>query len=267
MSDTATERTPKPEKIAIVDDVRQRLESADAVLFTEYRGLNVSELAQLRTALAPAGGTYKIYKNTLARVAARGLNLEIDDFLLGPTGMAFVDGDAAAVAKVLDNYRKEHDVFVVKGGILGESIVPSESIRKLASLPPKEQLIAQLGGLVQSPMSKFAGALAAPLNEMAGLLNALPQKFAGLVKALVDQGGTGVAAPASETPASEASASATSASEAPASETPAEEAPASEAVPEDVASEDGPPATTEDSAADEATNSAEADDPTATEDE
>lgn len=136
MSDTATERTPKPEKIAIVDDVRQRLESADAVLFTEYRGLNVSELAQLRTALAPAGGTYKIYKNTLARVAARGLNLEIDDFLLGPTGMAFVDGDATAVAKVLDNYRKEHDVFVVKGGILGSpSFHPRASENLLPCLP------------------------------------------------------------------------------------------------------------------------------------
>lgn len=198
MSDTITETTPKPEKVAIVADVRQRLENADAVLFTEYRGLNVSQLAQLRSALAPVGGTYKIYKNTLARVAARDLKLEINDFLLGPTGMAFVDGDVAAVAKVLDNYRKEHAVFLVKGGILGESIVQSEGVRKLASLPPREQLIAQLGGLVQSPMSKFAGALAAPLNEMAGLLHALPQKFAGLVKALADQGGAGVAAPESE---------------------------------------------------------------------
>ncbi len=191
MSDTITERAPKPHKIVIVQDVRDRLENADAVLFTEYRGLNVSQLAQLRTALAPVGGTYKIYKNTLAKVAARELNLEIEDFLLGPTGMAFVDGDAAAVAKVLDNYRREHEVFVVKGGLLGDSIVQPDGVKRLASLPPREQLMAQLGGLVQSPMAKFAGALAAPLNEMAALLGAMQQKFAGLVKALADQGGAG----------------------------------------------------------------------------
>ena len=190
MTDTITQRPPKAEKVAIVEDVRQRLESADAILFTEYRGLNVSQLAELRTALAPIGGTYKIYKNTLARVAARELEMELGDFLLGPTGMAFVEGgDTAAVAKVLDNYRKEYEVFVIKGGLLGQVIISEAEVKRLATLPSREQLLAELGGLVQAPMAKLAGSFAAPLNEMAGLLGAMQQKLAGLVRALADKGG------------------------------------------------------------------------------
>lgn len=187
-------RDPRPEKVAIVADVRSRLESSDAVLFTEYRGLNVSEMAELRAALSPVGATYKIYKNTLARVAARELELDIEDYLLGPTGLTFVDGDPATVAKVLDGYKKSHDVFVIKGGLLGDVMVTPDGVKKLASLPSREEMLANLGGLMQAPMAQMAGALAAPLREFGGLLSALQQKFAGLVTALRDQGGAGLAA-------------------------------------------------------------------------
>ena len=180
-------REPRPEKVAIVADVRGRLENSDAVLFTEYRGLNVSEMAELRAALSPVGATYKIYKNTLARVAARELELDIEDYLLGPTGLTFIDGDPAAVAKVLDGYRKSHDVFVIKGGLLGDVMITSDGVRKLASLPPREELLGKFGGLVQAPMAQMAAALAAPLQELGGLLGAMQQKFAGLVRALKDQ--------------------------------------------------------------------------------
>ncbi len=220
-TDTLTQRPPKAEKVAIVADVRQRLESADAILFTEYRGLNVSQLAELRTALAPVGGTYKIYKNTLAKVAASELEMELDDFLLGPTGMAFVEGgDAAAVAKVLDNYRKEYEVFVIKGGLLGRAVISEAEIKRLATLPSREQLLSELGGLVQAPMAKLAGSFAAPLNEMAGLLAAMQQKLAGLVRALADKGG---AAPAeAESAEAEPEAADASAEDAPAEAEPAE---------------------------------------------
>lgn len=192
IADTAT-RDPRPEKVAIVADVRSRLESSDAVLFTEYRGLNVSEMAELRAALSPVGATYKIYKNTLARVAARELELDIEDYLLGPTGLTFVDGDPATVAKVLDSYKKSHDVFVIKGGLLGDVMITPDGVKKLASLPSREEMIANIGGLMQAPMAQMAGALAAPLREFSGLLAALQQKFAGLVRSLRDQGGGGLA--------------------------------------------------------------------------
>ena len=249
MSDTITKREPRPEKVALVADVRERLEAADAVLFTEYRGLNVTELAELRVALAAAGGTYKIYKNTLAKVAANDLNLEIDEFLVGPTGMTFVDGDAAAVAKVLDTYRKEHEVFVIKGGMLGGAIIEPDGIKRLASLPPREQLLAKLAGLMQAPMSQFAGLMAAPLSEMAGLLGAMHQKFGGLMQALIAEGGAApeaVAEPEPE-PAAEAAEDAPADAETPdveaADAEPAEDAPAdaaAEAPTEDAAADPEP---------------------------
>ena len=186
-STARTGRDPRPEKVEIVADVRGRLESSDAVLFTEYRGLNVSEMAELRAALSPVGATYKIYKNTLTRVAARDLELDIEDYLLGPTGLTFIDGDPAAVAKVLDGYRKSHEVFVIKGGLLGDVMITPDGVRKLASLPPREELLSKLGGLVQAPMAQMAATLAAPLQELGGLLGAMQQKFAGLLRALKDQ--------------------------------------------------------------------------------
>src|SRR5437867_2351515 len=88
---------PRAEKVAVVAEVRSRFEGAQAVLLTEYRGLNVAASGQLRRALRAAGGNYKIYKNTLVRFAARDLDLEIDDLLLGPTALAFVEGDAVDV--------------------------------------------------------------------------------------------------------------------------------------------------------------------------
>src|SRR5207248_9520020 len=98
---------PRPAKVAVVNEVRDRLSSSDAAILTEYRGLNVSELATLRRSLREAGGQYKIYKNTLVRFAVRELGLEeLEEMLLGPTAIAFVDGDAAAVAKSLRDFAR-----------------------------------------------------------------------------------------------------------------------------------------------------------------
>lgn len=193
--------SPSPEKQAVVEDVRQRLSESDAVLFTEYRGLNVSELAELRSALQPAGATYKIFKNTLARVAARELKLEIDEFLTGPTGMVLVkDADTAAVAKLLVEYGKSHEVFAIKGALMDENLLDVDAVKRLAKLPPRDQLLAQLGGIIQSPMSQMAGSLQAPLQEMGGLLGALHQKMAGVLRSLVAQGGINQDVPKTETP-------------------------------------------------------------------
>ena len=96
---------PRSEKVAVVEEVRQRFDDADAAILTEYRGLKVKDLAGLRRSLRSSGGDYKIYKNTLVRLAAQGSGLaDLQEMLVGPTGIAFVDGDAAAVAKVLRDY-------------------------------------------------------------------------------------------------------------------------------------------------------------------
>jgi len=176
---------PRPDKVAIVEEVREKLENSDGAMLTEYRGLNVPALAELRSALREAGGEYKIYKNTLVRLAAREIGLEIDDLLTGPTAIAFVGvksdgtpGDVAAAAKALKTFAKTNDALVLKGGVLDDKLLSSDDLRALAELPSRDVLLAQLAGAFQAPMAK-----------MAGLLAAVPRDFAYGLKALIDQGG------------------------------------------------------------------------------
>lgn len=169
---------PRPEKVAVVNEVRAKFEAADAAVLTEYRGLNVAATAELRNALRAAGGEYKVYKNTLVRFAARELGLEIDDLLTGPTAIAFVDGDAVSVAKALRDFARINPALVIKGGLLGTQLLSEDEVRALADVEPREVLLA-----------KFAGLLASPMQQFAGLLAALPRDLAYGLKALIDQGG------------------------------------------------------------------------------
>jgi large subunit ribosomal protein L10 len=211
---------PRPEKVAVVDEVRERLSSSSAALLTEYRGLKVGDLAALRRALRPVGGDFKIYKNTLVRFAVRELDVQgVEELLVGPTAIAFVDGDAAAVAKALRDYARTNPNLVVKGGILGDKALSADEARALADLPSREVLLARI-----------AGGLAAPMVQFAGLLQALPRNMAYGLKALIDQkvagGEAAPEAPAAEAaPADEAAEETTDAAEAPA-------APADETTPE-----------------------------------
>jgi large subunit ribosomal protein L10 len=180
---------PRPEKVAVVDEVRQRFTGSDAALLTEYRGLNVKALADLRRQLRPAGGEYKVYKNTLVRFAARDVGADdLEALLTGPTAIAFVNGDAAAVAKLLRDYARGNQNLVVKGGLLGTKVLTAAEVQALADLPSRDVLLAQV-----------AGAFQAPLTKLAGLLQALPRNFAYGLKALIDQGGAGDAGSAPAT--------------------------------------------------------------------
>lgn len=166
-------------------EVRDRLTRSDAALMTEYRGLDVSAMAELRRSLRAVGGEYKIYKNTLVRLAVREIGLDIDDLLTGPTAIAFVGespdgepGDAAAVAKALRDYSRTRSELVLKGGVLAGRTLNANELRALADLPPRPVLLAQV-----------AGAFAAPLAGLAGLLAALPRNFAYGLQALIDRAG------------------------------------------------------------------------------
>lgn len=176
---------PRPEKVAVVDEVKQKLAEADGAMLTEYRGLDVAALAELRRALRDAGGEYKIYKNTLVRLAARDAGLEIDDLLTGPTAIAFVGeradgsaGDVAAVAKALKEFAKGNDALVIKGGVVDDQLLSPDDLKALAELPSREVLLSMLAGAFQAPMSKFAG-----------LLAAVPRDFAYGLQALIEKGG------------------------------------------------------------------------------
>ncbi len=168
---------PRQEKVAVVAEIREKLSSADAAIITEYRGMSVAALAQLRRTLRQSGAEYKVYKNTLARFAAHEVGIDgLDALLVGPTGITFVNGDVAAAAKALRDAAKANPLLVIKGGSLGNKTLSAKDIEALADLPPRDVLLAQL-----------AGAFQAPLVKTAGLLQALPRNFAYGLKALIDQ--------------------------------------------------------------------------------
>jgi large subunit ribosomal protein L10 len=180
---------PRPEKVAVVAEVSEKLAGADAALLTEYRGMTVAALANLRRQLRPHGGEYKVYKNTLVRFAAREAGAaSLEELLVGPTAITFVKGDTAAVAKTLRDFAKTNPNLLLKGGLLGEKVLTAADVQALADLPSRDVLLAQLAGAFQAPMAK-----------MAGLLQALPRNFAYGLKALIDQGGATGAAPAAAT--------------------------------------------------------------------
>ncbi len=236
---------PRADKVAVVNEVRDRLEAADGALLTEYRGLTVAQLAELRRELAAAGGDYKVYKNTLVRLAvADGPRAGIQDLLTGPTAIAFVQGDVSAVAKALRDFARGNPDLVVKGGIVGTGLLSAAEITRLADLPPRDTLLAQ-----------FAGALSAPLQQFAGLVQALPRNLAYGIAALLDErraaeGGSAdsAAEAATETAASEDTAEAATAADTggdaaaeTAEETPAETVEAAADAAEDAAGDSADP--------------------------
>jgi large subunit ribosomal protein L10 len=227
---------PRPEKVAVVDEVRARLDDAQATVVTEYRGLTVANLAALRKSLTAAGGDYKVFKNTLVKRAIDGgPYAPLGELLVGPTAIAFVHGDVSAVAKALRDFARTNTHLVVKGGMLDGAPVSPAQLGALADLPSREVLLARI-----------AGAFQAPLSQLASLLQALPRNLAYGLKALVDErGGVPAAAPEAEAP--EAAALDAEAPEAAAQDT----AETVEAVETAEAGEAAPPAAPDESAAPE----------------
>ena len=209
----------RAEKTAVVEEIQAKLTDADAAVLTEYRGLSVRALAELRGSLRPADTEYKIFKNTLARRAVEQAGrTELLDMLEGPVAIAFVRGDAVLAAKALKEFGRTNPELVVKGGLLGSAVLTAQDIAALADVPPRDELLARL-----------AGGFQAPLTKAAGLFQAFTRNFAYGVQALIDQRGGVDDAAEAETPAAEAeapAAEATSTDVAP--ETPSEENAATE---------------------------------------
>ena len=185
---TAEGRAPRADKVAVVDEVRERFSEAEAVLFTEYRGLDVAQIADLRGRLVAADCRYKIYKNTLVRRALADAPDGTLDFLGGPTALAFCGKDPSAAAKALRMFADENEALVIKGGVLSGSLLSDGQVRELADLPSRDELMAQM-----------LGAIAAPLGSLASMMNNLVGELSGLLQALADKspGDTAADAPAS----------------------------------------------------------------------
>ena len=173
----ATQNAARTHKVEVIDEVKTRMGAASASIVSEYRGLTVAEMADLRSALAAAGGNYKIFKNTLVRRAIDGGEYQpLSEYLSGPSALTFVQGDISAVAKALRDFSRANPSLVIKGGLADGSLLSPADLAALADLPPREVLLARL-----------AGALAAPMQQMAGLLQALPRNLAYGISALIEQ--------------------------------------------------------------------------------
>jgi large subunit ribosomal protein L10 len=209
----------RDEKAAVIDRIAGELEEAQAVFAVDYRGITVSQVADLRTKLRAADATFRVVKNSLTERAADRAGAEaLKELLQGPTALTFVRGDAAAAAKALSDAQRTTEVLAFKGGLMEGRSVSADDIKAIAKLPSREVLYAQLVGTV-----------AAPLNGLARTLNALIAGVAIQLKAIHDQGLVGgAAAPAAPEAPAEPEAPAAEA-EAPADAGPEPEAPEPEA--------------------------------------
>ena len=151
---------PRPDKVQAVEEISERLRGATATFVTEYRGLSVGEIQELRSKLRESGGSYKVYKMTLARLAAEEAGAgELREWLGGPTAIAFAD-DPVAVAKALSEFASQHELFVIKGGMLSGEIITPEIVARLADIDSREVLLAKIAGAAKAPLVKMAGMMA-----------------------------------------------------------------------------------------------------------
>lgn len=185
----------RPEKTQAVEEITGRFQESSAALLTEYRGLSVSDIAELRGALREADAEYKVLKNTLARIAVRDVGLEdLVGLLEGPTAIAFCKGDAVAAAKALDEAAKKFPVLVIKGGVLRGKVIDAAQAKELASLEPREVQLAKIVLMLNAPIQQTVNVFAAPLRDLGSMLGqVLAKKESGELP-----GGAGEPAPAAE---------------------------------------------------------------------
>jgi large subunit ribosomal protein L10 len=168
---------PRPEKVQAVADIKERLEGAEAVFLTEYRGLTVKAVQALRRSLRESGAEYKVVKMTLAQLAASDAGVDgLNEYLIGPTAIAFAMTDPVATAKALKDFSKTNEVFVLKAGLLAGNLLTPEEVSKLADIEPREVLLAKIAGAAKAPLVKAAGLFGSFNRNAATVFNQLLDK-------------------------------------------------------------------------------------------
>lgn len=218
MAITEPDTRPNERKAERVAELKARIDRSDALLLTEYRGLTVSEITELRRSLAEGGTKFAVVKNTLMRRAVNDADVaELEPMLEGPSAVAFVQGDPVAAAKSVVDAAKKFPTLVLKGGFMDGKLLSAGDAKALASLESREVMLSKIAGLIKSEMSKAAAMFVGAQSKFLGVLEAYKDKLPAedVVEA---------AAPARE--------------DAPAAEVPSEDAPAAEEAP----TEDAPAA-------------------------
>ena len=163
---------PTQKKAAVIEDVKGRLDGVRTVMLTEYRGLTVQQLSDLRKQLRAVRAEYKIVKNRLARLAGADLGVEgLRSYLKGPTALVIAKDDPVAVAKTLTTFARTNQALAIKAGVVDGQLLEIDGIKALSELPSKDALRAQLVGLIQGPLAQLVGLLAAPQREIAYVLS------------------------------------------------------------------------------------------------
>ncbi|MCZ2859391.1 50S ribosomal protein L10 [Blastococcus sp. VKM Ac-2987] len=167
---------PTQAKAAVIDEITERFQSSSAAVLTEYRGLTVAQLTQLRRSLGE-GSSYAVVKNTLTKRAANQVgHSDLAPLLNGPTAIAFIEGDVVEAAKAIRDFARANPLLVVKGGVVeGRTVSPAE-VTALADVEPREVLLAKLAGAMKGNLTKAAGLFQAPLSQVARLAEALKEK-------------------------------------------------------------------------------------------
>lgn len=194
----------RADKAAAVAEITEEFRASNAAVLTEYRGLTVGQLKQLRRSLGQ-DTTYAVVKNTLTKIAAKDAGVVgFDDLLVGPTAIAFIKGDAVAAAKGIDTFAKENPMLVIKGGIMDGKILTADDIKKLAKLESREVLLSRIAGAANATLAKAAALFQAPLSQAARTIAALEAKVAAETPAAAAPAPAVVEEVVTEAPAEEA---------------------------------------------------------------
>ncbi|MFT4201115.1 50S ribosomal protein L10 [Gordonia sp. (in: high G+C Gram-positive bacteria)] len=166
----------KPEKEAAVAEIAEQFKGATATVVTEYRGLSVPAISELRRSLGE-GTTYSVAKNTLTKLAAKEAGVEgLDELFSGPTAIAFIQGEPVVAAKAIKKFAKDNKALVVKGGYMDGNVLSVAEIEKIADLETREVLLAKLAGAMKGNLAKAAGLFNQPASQVARLAAALQQQ-------------------------------------------------------------------------------------------
>jgi large subunit ribosomal protein L10 len=179
----------RQEKQAVVDELRSKLEGSKAAILTDYRGLKVTEITELRQKLKEEGVEYRVVKNSLTRLALQGTAAAaLEDHLSGPNALALCYEDELTPAKLLLDYAKGNDKLEVKAGVLAGRLMLQEDMKKVVTLPSKEELQAQLLGIISMLPSRLLGVMNAVPRDFVGLLAAAPSNLLAVLKAIEQKG-------------------------------------------------------------------------------
>lgn len=169
---------PKREKELKVEEIYQKLSQSSSVIFTDFKGLTVAELSQLREKLREVGAEYRIVKNTLALRAFQRYFPQgnVEEYLNGPTAFTYCFGDPFGILKILMDFSKNHEDLKLKGGIIDGELYNSKEIKELANLPPKEVLLAKLIGGINTPLTRLVFGLKWPINQLVWALETIKKE-------------------------------------------------------------------------------------------